>query len=480
MSLSGTELEALASEFSALIGSRVQKITVASNHLIALELRLPGETVVVSLDVSPRQAHVCIIARRPTAPERSLGLQGLLRAHLIGGRLDAVTADAERRMVSFSFVTGRGSRRLLFEISGNAGAIILLDEDDKVLGGVFDSAKDRRLGPGRRWTPPLKTKPGHIRFALEPNARWPLSAAVSRHYATASAARDSNERLRRLMALVRRELFRTRRTLEKIRADRSRIAQADVYRQRGDLLKPVLKSLARGATEAVVTEWRDDGPARVRVPLQPHLSPRENMERYYHQHRRLSRSASLVEARFRLFEQEEKRLAELLERIGKASDEELEAIESETAQPVHRPASRRATTATRVPYRQYLSLTGQRIWVGRGARDNDALTFRHARGNDLWLHARGVPGSHVIIPGCGPAGPDQETLLDAATLAAHFSGARGELLVDVATTPRKYVQKPKGAAPGAVRFSQERAVSLRFEKHRLERVLASEEPVKPG
>jgi predicted ribosome quality control (RQC) complex YloA/Tae2 family protein len=116
-----------------------------------------------------------------------------------------------------------------------------------------------------------------------------------------------------------------------------------------------------------------------------------------------------------------------------------------------------------------------RIWVGRNARDNDTLTFRFARGNDLWLHARGQTGSHVVVPGTGEAGPDGETLLDAAELAAHFSAARGEAFVEVASTRCKYVRKAKGAAPGAVTFSQERTIGLRHEPERLTRLLASEQ-----
>lgn len=476
MSLSGPDLESVAAELSTLVGARVQKITVASANIAAIELRVAGESAVVLFAAAPGLAHIGIVARRPPAPERSLAFQGLLRAHLTGARLDAVDADARRRMASFQFYTSRGTRRLVFEISGNSGAIALLDEKNKVLGSAVDFVKNRDLIQGRTWMPPpaLEATGTAARWNPKTDSRWPLSVAISEHYAATSIRQKDDGRRRQITSTVRRELVRTRRTLEKIRVDRARIAEADVHRHRGDLLKPALKSIARGDTEALVTNWGAEGAEQVRVPLLPHLSPRENMERYYHQHKRLSRSASLVEARFQQFERDETRLARLLERIEHASDEELETLEIDTQQQVHRPAVQRATQPVRLPYRQYISMTGKRIWVGRSARDNDALTFRHARGNDLWMHARGVPGSHVIVPGCGPAGPDQDTLLDAATLAAHFSGSRGEGIIDIATAHRKYLQKPKGAAAGAVRFTQEKAVALRLEKDRLDRVLASE------
>jgi len=115
------------------------------------------------------------------------------------------------------------------------------------------------------------------------------------------------------------------------------------------------------------------------------------------------------------------------------------------------------------------------IWVGRGAEENDVLTVRLARGNDLWMHARGRAGAHVVVRLDRGRAPDQETFLDAAHLAAHFSDARGEGQVEVASTRAKHVRKPRGAAPGAVTYSQEKVVLLRLEPARLERLLAEEE-----
>jgi predicted ribosome quality control (RQC) complex YloA/Tae2 family protein len=114
------------------------------------------------------------------------------------------------------------------------------------------------------------------------------------------------------------------------------------------------------------------------------------------------------------------------------------------------------------------------LLVGRGAAENDQLTRRVARGNDLWLHARGQAGAHVVIRLAGPEA-DQESLLDAAHLAAHFSDARGEPQVEVACTRAKYVRKGRGAAPGAVSYSQERVLHLRVEPARVARLLADEE-----
>jgi predicted ribosome quality control (RQC) complex YloA/Tae2 family protein len=110
--------------------------------------------------------------------------------------------------------------------------------------------------------------------------------------------------------------------------------------------------------------------------------------------------------------------------------------------------------------------------VGRGADRNDELTFQVARGNDLWLHARDVPGAHVVVPLAGRP-IDEETLVDAALLAAHHSNARGEPQVDVSYTLRKQVRKPPRTRPGLVTLSGAKTLRVRVDPERLARLLAS-------
>jgi len=133
------------------------------------------------------------------------------------------------------------------------------------------------------------------------------------------------------------------------------------------------------------------------------------------------------------------------------------------------PHERKVIEAAVIAHRQ----TGAPILVGRSARDNDALTLRVARGNDLWLHTRDVQGAHVIVPGAGES-PDARTLADAALLAVHFSSARGQDGAEVAWTHRKHVRKPKGAAPGSVVVTQEKVLRVRLEEDRLEVLLRTE------
>ena len=136
---------------------------------------------------------------------------------------------------------------------------------------------------------------------------------------------------------------------------------------------------------------------------------------------------------------------------------------------------KRKAPGPRVPYRVFQGCKGSEIRVGRTARDNDALTFKHARGNDLWLHTAEAPGSHVVLCMGGRRGePDPEELLDAAHLAVHFSPLREAKVASVHVAPRKLVHKPRGAKAGLVTLSGGRRIELRMQPERIARLVRPE------
>jgi predicted ribosome quality control (RQC) complex YloA/Tae2 family protein len=110
--------------------------------------------------------------------------------------------------------------------------------------------------------------------------------------------------------------------------------------------------------------------------------------------------------------------------------------------------------------RRYLSSDGFEILVGRAARDNDHLTFKVARPNDLWLHAADYGGSHVVVRNSTRKEIPHRTIIEAAQLAAQFSQARKDPKVDVHYTQRKFLSKPKGSAPGLVRLSRFKNITV--------------------
>jgi predicted ribosome quality control (RQC) complex YloA/Tae2 family protein len=113
--------------------------------------------------------------------------------------------------------------------------------------------------------------------------------------------------------------------------------------------------------------------------------------------------------------------------------------------------------------------------VGRSAKDNDELTLRYSKPSDLWLHARNLTGSHVIVSLEKSENPSQDVLIDGAHLAAYFSSARNDNDAEVMYALKKYVHKPKGAPPGTVKLLKSKTLYLKIDEMRLKNILAEKE-----
>ena len=131
------------------------------------------------------------------------------------------------------------------------------------------------------------------------------------------------------------------------------------------------------------------------------------------------------------------------------------------------PAPKESSDQRRGPFRRFTSTDGLPIFVGRNARENEELTFGLAKSDDLWLHARGTPGSHVVVRLGKGADPPAETLRDAATLALLYSDLKKSGKGEVIYTRRKWVKKAKGQAAGAVIVTQEKPIFVKLDTQRL-------------
>lgn len=271
---------------------------------------------------------------------------------------------------------------------------------------------------------------------------------------------------RRVAAALLEERDRLRRRRRALRRELERGAEPAALRRTGDLLLARLSEIPRGAASVELEDF--DGTRR-EVSLDPALAPSENAERYYARAAKRERAAEALPRRIDRTDRALAELGEALEELGLPAETdpgELPPAGEISAPPPERLAAlweragggRAAEGAgggegpdTRRPYRVLVSSGGLEIRVGRGARDNDALTFHHSSPEDVWLHARQVPGAHVILRwGRRDQNPPRRDLLEAAVAAAVHSDARHSGSVGVDWTRRKYVRKPRKAPPGAV------------------------------
>ncbi len=227
--------------------------------------------------------------------------------------------------------------------------------------------------------------------------------------------------------------------------------QAGMRRQ-ADILASQLHLVRAGQSEAELDDFEG---GRVRIPLDPALTPAKNLEKLYRRAGRAERKQSQLERRCKEVESEVEAA-----RSAEASVEGLQGLEAALdlaaqlgielrprAPGEHR--GRQKPRQPRLPYRIFELSTGREVWVGRGAKDNDELTFRHAAPQDLWFHAGGVEGSHVVLRSLGSEASKAEQEA-AAQLAALHSKARGSTTVPVWMTLRRHVRKPRKSPPGTV------------------------------
>jgi predicted ribosome quality control (RQC) complex YloA/Tae2 family protein len=465
VSLRPTELRQVAEALSpALAGAAVQKVWAPWPQRLELELRQPGLTVRLRLSVEPAVGRVSIIEERtPSAPGTKPSPWLLrLRKELVGRRLTGITASGGQELV-LRFEKGVSVRSLVAEL-GTAGALLLLGDQ-----GVPLAAAEGRPRAPRAFSPFPEAA---TRSRLPPAEGLEMGRAVEALLAPRelSQRREALQRARlQPLRLKHQRLLRTR---AKVQAEASRDATAQEHRRLGELLQRNLESIPRGASSVRLTEWTEEGPRQVDVPLDPATPPRAQMERHFHQYRRLARGSARARQRLAELDLE---LGEVLRALAEA-EQALPDDLIVPGQPAPAPTpSRRRRPAEHRPYRIYRSADGHPIWVGRAGADNDALTFHIARPHHVWLHARGVPGAHVVVPLERRQELPQELLLDAAHLALHHARSAGEPRGEVAWTRARLVRRVKGGAPGQVTYSGERVLAIRIEPERLARLQRTRE-----
>ncbi len=474
MSLRPSELREVVEELSAQLASAiVQKAFSPWPRLVFLELRQVGRSTLLALSAEPELGRLSVVDERPVSPQTPPPFQARLRQELTGARLARVTLHAAARSVELAFVREEKPRSLWLELASGGGGNLVLVGAGKVLGFSAEPRQGLRVGAPYA---PVEGQPAPpsapSRLAPPPGEPLGFSRAAERLLSGKQVGLRAGELRRSLMAPLKAKLSRTQRTLEKVKAEARRQGEAEEHRRLGELLAQNLHRLSRGQKEISLIRYTEDGEVQERVAIDPRRSPKEEVEWRFHQYRRLLRGCEHAARRERELSAERDALQAQLDALANSPDEAL-VLRAAGGPPAPQKSAGDSPRAR--PYKEYLGSGGGRIWVGKGSEGNDALTFKIARPHDLWLHARGVPGSHVVLPLEKGTVLPQELLLDAAHLALHHSGAKGEPRGEVSYTQAKFVRKQKGGAKGQVIYTREKTLLLRVEPARLERLLRSAE-----
>ncbi len=314
----------------------------------------------------------------------------------------------------------------------------------------------------------LKGHPATIRTLLLP--RWPgevehvcasVSEAIERLAAMAENRQHHDAGRKETVVALNRRRATLERKVARIRADLDDAGNADRYRKYGHILMAGLHRIRPGDASVTLPDVYDPAGPPATIPLKANKLPHENAAAYLKRSRKAEKARPILARRLESAQAELASVEGFLKRMKQAGDrDEVMTIRNELAasgwltERRQKPSAGRNASAEAHP-RRYLTSDGWTILVGRNNAENDRLTKGSAK-DDLFFHAQGCPGSHVILKRDGRRQkPSDAALKEAASLAAYWSKARHSRTVPVNCTEVRYVRKPRGASPGLVTIQNE-------------------------
>ena len=234
---------------------------------------------------------------------------------------------------------------------------------------------------------------------------------------------------------------------------------ADEYQLLGELLTANLYAVKKGMKEIEVINYYDEDSKLRKISLNPRLSPSENAQKYFTKYQKAKNSIHFIKEQIRLAQQEYEYFETLYQQILSASPKDIQEIREELVEEGYlrerQKKQNKKAQNTKPVLDYYVSDDQTEIIVGKNNKQNDYLTNRVAARDEIWLHTKDIPGSHVVIRSKTPS---EETILQAAKLAAYFSKARQSSSVPVDYTLVRHVKKPSGAKPGFVIYDNQQTV----------------------
>lgn len=267
-----------------------------------------------------------------------------------------------------------------------------------------------------------------------------------------------------LQVRLTRQIKKLEKSISQYNEDLIKFKDWEKIQNEAELLKANYGQLKKGLSSIKVYDWAQD--KEIAISLDPTKDAQEQLKSYFRKSKKYRTAISHIETQLLSAHQKLESLHSALGTVTNAQSlEELNIFKPKKAAPVSE------KKAPPLPYDEYISSAGIKIWVGKNAKKNEILTFSIANGSDYWLHVSGFPGSHVIIKS---SDPDPETLQDALQLALHHSQAKKGGEAEVIVTQRKYVSRFGRGQIGKVQISKHKPVYVRADEKRLKDIKSRE------
>lgn len=295
-------------------------------------------------------------------------------------------------------------------------------------------------------------------------AHFPTLGDLLDEYYENKAERDRvNQQSNDLSQLLKNELKKNENKLRKLYDEYKATDDAENLRIKGEVLTAYLHTVEHGMKEVELENFYDDS-SLIHIELDPQKSPAQNAQWYFNRYQKMKNRKQHLKEQIPLTKQETEYLDSLLAQLEIASSQDIEDIRDELREQGYLKKQRRNVKKKKNVSKpeKYVSTDGDVIYVGKNNKQNDELTMRTANKTDWWLHTKGIPGSHVVIRNDNPS---DQTIEEAAILAAYNSKYRMSSSVPVDYTQIKHVNKPNGAKPGYVIYENQNTVFVTPDKN---------------
>jgi len=321
---------------------------------------------------------------------------------------------------------------------------------------------------------------------------WPLvnlKGEIAQSYSSLNQGADDfyyelttwsqiKEQKQSMLKRIRQLIERSQKRKENLLQDKEKLTKDLQLKVWGDALVAIYPKLKKGLKEIEAWDYSQDPPRRLLIPLDESLDPAGNVERYFHSYKKAKRGLEMVAERIEATEKELNYLESVLYQIEETEDgEALAEIREELAEarilnPPKSKMKKREEIEGSFPVWEFRSPEGLTIYCGKHNLGNEYLLRHLARGNDLWFHAQGIPGAHVLLK-VGKKEPSFTSILNAAMIAAYYSRGKDAGKIPVDYTEVKNVRKPKNARPGYVTYFHQKTVFVEARKEVIEKLKIS-------
>ena len=454
---------------SVLTGQKFGKIFSLSRFQMAIDFRL-HDSQYLYINFEPSAPRIYLIKRRLRDLEKQSKNQTpfvlFLRKRLANAVLETIEKSEGERILRFYFSAhdelGRTENySLVAQLTGRSANLLLLDKNDFILDGARENS-----GAGQeiadKYAPPFRdtekaqdteNKKKRDEEIFQQGKFANLSEALDEYFLTKEAEKVFQARATAARSKLNQELTKSERLVKKLNQDLENHGDAAKWKRFGDLILANLATAKRDGDKVFVTDFFDENTPTIEIITDENISLTEAAEKFFKRYTKARNAQAEISKRLEIVNREIDNLRLQKDKLETAIAEEdegfLSGISGEKPEKLH-VKSKEKQAENFKGARSYKSSDGFEILVGKGAKDNDFLTFRIAKSSDLWMHAADYPGSHVVVKNPNRQEIPQKTLLEAAQVAAFFSHAREQPKVAVHYTQKKFVNKPKGASLGLV------------------------------